>query len=111
FDRWDNFDGRQTTPSTVTPFTDRHESAVSPRGSLLFKLTRRVSLTGAIYKSFRAPPLNELYRPFRVGNVLTVANSDLRAERATGREAGLLVGLGDAVSLRATAFTMDATHT
>lgn len=110
-DRWSNFDGSQTTPSTTTPLADRDESAVSPRGSLLLKVTRRVSLTAAAYRSFRAPTLNELYRPFRVGNVLTLASSDLRAERATGREAGLLIGLGDNVSLRATAFTMDATDT
>ncbi|HEV7500582.1 MAG TPA: TonB-dependent receptor [Vicinamibacteria bacterium] len=111
YDRWSNFDGKQTVGSLVTPFVDREESAVSPRGSLLLKVTRRVSLTAAAYRSFRAPTLNELYRPFRVGNVLTVANSDLSAERATGREVGVLVGLGDAVSLRATGFSMDATHT
>jgi outer membrane receptor protein involved in Fe transport len=46
-----------------------------------------------------------------VGNVLTVANSELSAERATGREAGMLIGLGDSVSLRGTAFVMDATDT
>ena len=110
-DRWRNFNGSQTSGSSVTALPDRGESALSPRGSLLFKLARRVSLTAAAYRSFRAPTLNELYRPFRVGNVVTLANSGLSAERATGRDAGLLVGLGDAVSLRATAFTMDATDT
>jgi outer membrane receptor protein involved in Fe transport len=110
-DLWRNFDGRQTSGATVTPLADRDESAFSPRGSLLFKLARRVSLTAAAYRSFRAPTLNELYRPFRVGNVLTVANSDLSAERATGREVGMLIGLGDSVSLRGTAFVMEATDT
>ena len=111
FDRWRNFNGKQTSGASVTTLADRDESAVSPRGSLLFKVARRLSLTAAAYRAFRAPTLNELYRPFRVGNVLTVANSDLQAERATGREAGVLLGLGDAVSLRATAFSMDATDT
>jgi outer membrane receptor protein involved in Fe transport len=110
-DRWSNFDGQQTSGATVTPLADRDESAFSPRGSLLFKVARRLSLTAAAYRAFRAPTLNELYRPFRVGNVLTVANAGLGAERATGREAGMLLGLGDAVSLRATAFNMDATDT
>jgi outer membrane receptor protein involved in Fe transport len=32
--------------------------------------------------------LNELYRSFRVGNILTLANERLRAERLTGGEAG-----------------------
>jgi outer membrane receptor protein involved in Fe transport len=110
-DRWSNFNGRQTSGATVTPLADRDESAFSPRGSVVFKLARRVSLTAAAYRSFRAPTLNELYRPFRVGNVLTTANSELSAERATGREAGVMIGLGDAVSVRATAFTMEATDT
>jgi outer membrane receptor protein involved in Fe transport len=110
-DLWRNFNGRQTSGTAVTPLADRDESAFSPRGSLLLKLARRVSLTGAVYRAFRAPTLNELYRPFRVGNVLTIANSDLSAERATGREAGVMLGLGDAVSVRATAFSMDATDT
>jgi outer membrane receptor protein involved in Fe transport len=110
-DLWRNFDGEQTVGATVIPLADRDESAFSPRGTLLFKVARRLTLTAAAYRAFRAPTLNELYRPFRVGNVLTVANSDLSAERATGREAGMLIGLGNAVSLRATAFSMDATDT
>jgi outer membrane receptor protein involved in Fe transport len=111
YDRWTNVDGFQTAGSTTRNLADRGETAWSPRGSAVLKLARRVSLTGAAYRAFRAPTLNELYRPFRVGNVVTLANSDLGAERATGREAGLLVGLGDAVSLRATAFQMDAKDT
>jgi len=42
----------------------------------------------AAYRSFRAPTLNELYRQFRVGNVLTLANADLRPETLWGVEAG-----------------------
>jgi outer membrane cobalamin receptor len=40
------------------------------------------------YRSFRAPTLNELYRPFRVGNVQTLANAALVPESLTGAEAG-----------------------
>ena len=43
---------------------------------------------GSVYRGFRAPQLNELYRPFRVGNVQTLANSLLRAETLFGAEAG-----------------------
>jgi outer membrane receptor protein involved in Fe transport len=111
FDRWRNVDGFQTAGSATQPLADRGETAWSPRGSFVFKLARRVSLTGAAYRAFRAPTLNELYRPFRVGNVVTLASSDLGAERATGHEGGLLVGLGSAVSVRATIFQMDARDT
>jgi outer membrane receptor protein involved in Fe transport len=39
--------------------------------------------------SFRRPTLNELYRPFRVGNVITEANPALETEHATSAELGL----------------------
>jgi outer membrane receptor protein involved in Fe transport len=41
-----------------------------------------------VYRSFRSPTLNELYRSFRLGNILTLANQQLRAERLTGWEGG-----------------------
>ena len=62
---------------------------MSPRLSILRKLHEQVALSASVYRSFRAPTLNELYRSFRVGNVVTQANPGLRAERLTGGEAGL----------------------
>ncbi len=45
------------------------------------------------YRSFRAPTLNELFRPFRVGNTNTLANPLLVPETLFGAEAGFdLVG-------------------
>lgn len=41
------------------------------------------------YRTLRAPTLNELYRNFRVGNALTLANSALRPEGLTGVETGV----------------------
>ena len=40
---------------------------------------------------FRAPTLNELYRQFRVGTVLTLANPPLGPERLVGGELGVSV--------------------
>ncbi len=94
-DRWRNYDALSTarpfTPTGVfalTKFNDRTETAFSPRVSLLHKLNGNVSLMASGYRAFRAPTLNELYRTFRVGNVVTTANPNLRAERLTGGEAG-----------------------
>jgi outer membrane receptor protein involved in Fe transport len=42
----------------------------------------------AAYAGFRPITLNELYRPFRVGNDLTEANPALKPERLYGAEAG-----------------------
>lgn len=99
-DRWKNYDALSTTrplaqpgPVSVINFPDRTETAFSPRLSILHKLTDNISLSASGYRAFRAPTLNELYRSFRVGNVVTLANEDLRAERLTGGEAGASFGL------------------
>ncbi|HUB84739.1 MAG TPA: TonB-dependent receptor [Rhizomicrobium sp.] len=42
----------------------------------------------AAYEGFRAPTLNELYRPFRVGNNTTQANGELKPEELYGAEVG-----------------------
>ena len=69
-------------------FPDRSEHALSPRLSVLRKVNERVFLSASIYRAFRAPTLNELYRSFRVGDVVTQANANLFAERLTGGEVG-----------------------
>jgi outer membrane receptor protein involved in Fe transport len=43
----------------------------------------------AAQQAFRRPTLNELYRPFRVGNVITEANAALNTERVTSGEVGI----------------------
>jgi outer membrane receptor protein involved in Fe transport len=116
-DFWRNFGAHQTTrpltgtaASSVVSFADRDESAFSPQLSALFKVHERVSLTSTFARAFRAPTLNELYRSFRVGNVLTLADEDLRAERLTSGEAGLIYEPRRGVSLRAAAFLTDVTR-
>ena len=100
-DRWRNYDGF----SNRTLFGDRSETAFSPRVSVLKKFGDGVSVTGAFYRGFRAPTLNELYRNFRVGNVVTNANAGLTAERLTGGEAGVgLQPFGESVFIRGNIF-------
>ena len=98
FDHWRNlraFSSTQTlsTNQTVTiSFPDRTETAVSPNISMLYHLSDKFSFFANASRSFRAPTLNELYRSFRVGNILTLANENLRAERAGNIEAGISFG-------------------
>jgi iron complex outermembrane recepter protein len=77
------------------------DSAWSPRLSMLYHATDSVAFTASAYKAFRAPTLNELIRPFRVGNVLTLANDSLGPERLSAVEAGIRTG-----PLRVTLFSM-----
>jgi outer membrane cobalamin receptor len=43
---------------------------------------------GSVYRAYRAPTLNELYRQFRTGNTVTLANSNLVPETLFGAEIG-----------------------
>jgi len=114
-DDWNNFDasnlctpvsGTCTVPSQLFP--SRSDLAFSPRLSVLRSLTHNVSLTGSVYRAFRAPTLNELYRSFRLGNVLTLNNPELSAERLTGAEAGLNISsFHRKLDLRGTFFWSD----
>ena len=111
FDHWAEFSGYSATRALTGPsftrslFPDRSESAVSPRASILVRVHDGISLTGTFSTGFRSATLNELYRSFRVGNVLTLANETLKAERAKNVEVGALIsGFRDRVYLRAVAF-------
>jgi outer membrane cobalamin receptor len=70
-------------------FTGRNGTTfVSPNGGIAYGVGRfRFRASG--YRGFRAPTLNELFRQFRVGNALTLANPDLVPESVTGVEAGV----------------------
>jgi outer membrane cobalamin receptor len=75
----------------------------SPRASLNWRASGMASLQVSVSRAYRTPTLNELYRSFRVGNVVTNANPTLEPERLTSVEGGVLVGTGRA-SARITAF-------
>jgi outer membrane receptor protein involved in Fe transport len=92
FDLWRNLDAESRTLTvasqnlTVTPLPDRTSLFVSPRLALLFQPSAASTLSLSAYRSFRAPTLNELYRPFRVGNVVTQPNDGLQEESLLGAE-------------------------
>ena len=115
YDHWSDFNARSITISpggtTLTPYRDRTSDALNPRASLLYRAGHGTSLTASGYRAFRAPTLNELYRNFYQGNILTKGNPALVAERLTGVEAGVRQSLlSDRLSLRTTFFWNDITN-
>lgn len=94
-DDWRNFDAKRDGVALAS----RRNRSWSPRLSLLLRPAEGVSLTASAYRAFRAPTLNELVRPFRVGNVMTLANERLGPETLSAVEAGARVRI-----FRATAF-------
>lgn len=65
----------------------------------------RLSLRGAFYTGFRAPTLNELYKPFRgAGGVVAEANPGLDPEDLIGTDVGADYEFSSALTGRLTAF-------
>jgi len=110
FDYWQNGDASRTDRLVATgqvartPFPDKADTALSPKLAVLYHATNNLSLRGSAYQAFRAPTLNELYRQFRVGNAVTLANADLGPERLTGGELGLDYNLGEKWLAKLTGF-------
>ena len=65
------------------------QTSFNPRAGILFRASNAVTVRSSIYRGFRAPSLNELYRPFRVGNIRTEANPELEEEHLWGVEGGV----------------------
>ncbi|HET7542045.1 MAG TPA: TonB-dependent receptor [Polyangiaceae bacterium] len=109
YDRWLNSNASRTeqvadgtTHDTVFP--QRVEDRFSPKLGLRVHATEWLTLRASLYQSFRAPTLNELYRPFQVGTIRTEANEKLTAETLKGGEAGVEVTLPLGFAARTTGF-------
>ena len=70
---------------------DRDETFIVPRASLAFRANDYLSLRATYQDGHRSPTVNELYRDFRVGSVLTRANAALGPEQSRGWEASALL--------------------
>ncbi|HEX9941826.1 MAG TPA: TonB-dependent receptor [Thermoanaerobaculia bacterium] len=84
--------------------SERTRTSLNPRIGALFRATDAVTLRASAYRGFRAPTLNELYRPFRVGNVETQANPKLKEETLVGAEIGADLHPSASVFARVNAF-------
>lgn len=94
-DAWRNGDAkrleRDTTSGAATlndPPSDRSATTPTARLGVAYALGPYAGLRAAAYAGFRPPTLNELHRPFRVGNDVTEANGALAPERLVGAEIG-----------------------
>ena len=108
-DLWSNLDASSTHApvkgnSTHINYPDRGQNAFNPRLSTAYVMKNGITLYAAVYRSFRAPTLNELYRSFRVGNVQTQANPYLKAEHFSGAEGGVKATLSRRVAVRGSLF-------
>jgi iron complex outermembrane recepter protein len=110
-DGWRNYDGHNLETSLIgAPVNNvpslpvRSDTVASPRAAARYHLTNKVDLWGDIGWGFRAPTLNELYRQFRVGTTLTLANYALGPEHLVGGESGVSFAVTPDTTVRATWF-------
>ncbi len=91
-DEWQTANGHliQTgvAPQDVR-YPSRSGTLPTARVGARYTLSDTLYLRSAAYEGFRAPSLNELYRPFRVGQITTNANPALTPENLYGVEAGI----------------------
>jgi outer membrane receptor protein involved in Fe transport len=103
FDHFGSFDARQVG-GTPPPLPSIDENVFDPRLGVVRKIGDGLSLTGSAFRAFRGPSMNELYRQGQVGQQITLANPQLRSERATGFEFGGLVAMRRLGSVRGSYF-------
>ncbi len=109
-DRWTINNGyfleRDSTGNAVidSQFADRSGWDISFRGGALLRVGSGLDLRAAAYSGLRLPTLNELYRPFVVFPVVTLANEALENEALRGFEAGLDFAPTQGISFSLTAF-------
>ncbi len=109
FDEWRNFHASQVTQDgsqtrTRTAFANRSDNQLSPKLGARYRVVEGLTLRAAGYTAFRAPTLNELYRPFQVGTILTAANDQLGAETLRGVEAGIELNPRSGLVIRGNGF-------
>lgn len=78
------------TNAVTLNFAPEDSETTAPTARIAFRRELgALALRGAAYAGFRPPTLNELHRPFRVGNDVTEANAALEPERLTGLDVGV----------------------
>lgn len=95
-DWWEASDGKRTerliatgAPTLQLTPDDRSVWAPTARFGARRALGGDLYIRGAAYAGFRPPTLNELHRPFRVGNDVTEANPALDPETLYGADAAI----------------------
>lgn len=87
-DHFSNFDALQWQGAAPISLPSFSQTVFDPRAGVSYRAMKNVALHVSGFRAFRAPSLNELYRTGQVGQQTTLANPNLRSERATGWETG-----------------------
>lgn len=104
-DGWRETDGHRRdfvngSPAGNVAYARREGAQLSPSAGVIWSPAGLVTVHASAQQAFRRPTLNELYRAFRVGNVITDGNPELRTETVTSGEVGLTLNVGPGHQMR-----------
>lgn len=92
-------------------YSNREDWETSLNASLSKRIGEKQSVSVMAFQGFRAPTLNELYRPFRVKNDIVEANPELSNEKQTGVQVSYDAAINDAFSFGVRGFHYDLENT
>ena len=99
-----SYNGLDNSPGGLgTSVPARHDGDVDPRFSVRYQLPHGFALRGAVYRAFRAPTLDNLYRAASVPGYILYGNASLAPETLNGGEVGFDFNKGP-VRFQATAY-------
>jgi outer membrane receptor protein involved in Fe transport len=94
YDHFRNYEGFDGNPGGSGPQPDQDKNSFDPRFAVRYRLTRMLALRGVVYRAFRAPTLDNLYRGFSTTSGTFLPNSQLGPETMVGGEVGSDLHIG-----------------
>jgi iron complex outermembrane receptor protein len=110
YDWWKSYDGSSldTAPRGIDPFDLEFQSesweSFNPKLGVVYHLTDKTTLRGAIGTGYRAPSPSELYANSTYGLVLVRGNPELDPEKVLSYELGAMHSFGKHFDLRVTVY-------
>jgi len=90
-----NYDGKmENFPGATTHFDNKDYLEVNPKLAVRYQLTKALAVRASVYRGFRAPTLDNLYREFTSPGFLLIPNPQTKPEVLWGEEAGFDVAQG-----------------
>ena len=107
-DFWSASDGKSGSAESPTILDDVDNSAVSPKLSWVWTLSRDTIVKGSIGRAFRPPTIYDLYRTYNSGSRMVYSNPDLDSETILNYEIGVVkYFIGRRIKTEVMAFNSD----
>jgi outer membrane receptor protein involved in Fe transport len=94
-DYYRNYAGKQEfSPGGTTNFPNQDRVQLNPKLAVRYQIVEPLAIRASVYRAFRAPTLDNLYRNFTSTGFTLLSNSQLAPETMVGGDAGLDINVG-----------------